>query len=101
MAAMLCAFGVCFILKGIFMCMGRMVPKNVILRLQDDRRQLKGWCQGTGAVHILWGICAVLICADRFSHYALCLMIAVITCALVSMVISFWTAVKFSKICNQ
>ena len=99
MAALLCAFGVCFILKGLFMCAGRMVPKNVILRLQDNRRQLKGWCQGTGTVHILWGICAVLIwCADRFTHYALYIMIAVIACAVISMVISLWTSYRFSKI---
>lgn len=98
MTALLCAFGVCFIFKGLFMFTGRMVPKNVILRLQNDREQLKGWCQGTGTVHILWGLCAVLIwCAGKFSDYTLYIIIVVIICAIVSMIISFWTACKFSN----
>ncbi|KMZ55154.1 hypothetical protein [Dorea sp. D27] len=98
MAALLCAFGVCFVFKGLFMFVGRMVPRNVMLRLQDNEEQLKGWCHGTGTVHILWGICAVLIwCADRYSQYALNIMAAVITCAVISIMISFWTTYRYSN----
>lgn len=98
MTALLCAFGVCFVLRGVFMFTGRTVPKSVVLKLKDNKDKLKGWCQGTGTVHILWGVCAILIwCANTFVDYALYIMVAVIICVIGSILVSLWTTYKFSN----
>ena len=55
-------FGVYFIFKGILLINGRTVPRGVRERIQDDYT-LRGWCYGTGVVHVLWGLCAVMLWA--------------------------------------
>ena len=55
MIYLLLFFGVFFILKGILLINGRTVPKGVRARIQDERT-LRGWCYGTGVVHVLWGL---------------------------------------------
>ena len=51
MIYLLLFFGVFFILKGILLINGRTVPKGVRARIQDERT-LRGWCYGTGVVHV-------------------------------------------------
>lgn len=98
MLTLLAAFGVVFVLRGMLMFTGRTVPKGVIARLQYDREKLKGWCRGTGLVHVLWGLCAILIwAADRFEAYALYLMISMIMVTVASIITSIVTTVKYSN----
>ena len=97
MLVLLCAFGICFILRGAFMVAGRVVPKGVLKQL-TDREQLRGWCRGTGTVHILWGTCAVLLwCARTFPDFAVYTSVAFIACIAASIVISLRTTYKYSN----
>ena len=71
MIYLLLFFGVYFIFKGILLINGRTVPKGVRARIQDEYT-LRGWCYGTGVVHVLWGLCAVALwMANTFVPYAL------------------------------
>lgn len=71
MIYLLLFFGVFFIFKGILLINGRTVPKGVRARIQNERT-LRGWCYGTGVVHVLWGLCAVALwMANTFVPYAL------------------------------
>ncbi|WP_304966950.1 hypothetical protein [Paramuribaculum intestinale] len=83
MEAFIGAVGVCFILRGIFTFVGRGLPKNVIEKMQDPKI-IRGWYQGTGIVHILWGACAILIWYmnqfPKYSFYALAAMPINIIC---------------------
>lgn len=97
MFELLCAFGVCFIFRGAFIYGGRTVPKNVIAKLQD-KDKLRGWCRGTGFVHMLWGVCAVMIwCANTFIPYALYAFAVLIICALASIIISLYTTWRYTN----
>lgn len=97
MVALLWAFGVCFVLRGIFTFLGRSIPKNVIEKLQEPEK-IKGWCQGTGIVHILWGGCSILIwCTDTFSEYTLYLLAGVIICAVSSIIIALRTTKRYTN----
>ena len=97
MLALLCAFGICFILRGAFMFTGRTVPKGVISKLQD-KEKLKGWCRGTGTVHILWGIYAVMLwCANTFIPYALYALAVVAVSGVLSIIISLRTTFKYTN----
>ncbi|MCU6746112.1 MULTISPECIES: hypothetical protein [Lachnospiraceae] len=97
MLALLGAFGICFILRGAFMFAGRGIPKGVLERL-SDKEQLRGWYRGTGSVHILWGVCAVLLwCANTFSAISIYALIAVVICAVSSIIISCKTTYTYSR----
>lgn len=98
MLALLGAFGICFILRGAFMFAGRGIPKGVLARLRD-KEQLRGWCKGIGCVHILWGICAVLLwCADSFPAISIYALAAIIICAVASIIISCKTTYTLKDI---
>lgn len=95
MEALAGAVGVCFILRGIFTFLGRGLPKNVVERMRDPER-IKGWCRGTGIVHILWGICAVLIWyMERFPDNSLYALAVIALCAIFSIAVSLATAKKY------
>lgn len=93
MEALVGAFGICFILRGVFTFLGRGIPENVIKKMQDPER-IKGWHRGMGAVHILWGVCAVLIwCMNQFPDYSLYTLVFVVICAVLSIGVS-WVTLK-------
>lgn len=95
MEALVGAVGVCFILRGIFTFLGKGIPKNVIEKVQDPKK-IRGWYQGTGSVHILWGVCAILIwCMKQFPDYSLQALAVIAVCAVSSVIISWATAKKY------
>ena len=80
MIYLLLFFGVFFIFKGILLINGRtaLVGLRRIRLIHErqvpfqDERTLRGWCYGTGVVHVLWGLCAVALwMANTFVPYAL------------------------------
>ena len=89
------AVGVCFILRGMFTFLGKGIPKKVVEKIQDTKR-IKGWYQGTGAVHILWGVCAILIWYIKlFPEYSLYALTAIIICSLFSIAVAWVTAKRY------
>ena len=90
-------FGVYFIFKGILLINGRTVPRGVRERIQDDYT-LRGWCYGTGVVHVLWGLCAVMLwAANVFVPYALYALAIFLACGIASIIMMVRTTRQYSN----
>ena len=90
-------FGVYFIFKGILLINGRTVPRGVRERIQDDYT-LRGWCYGTGVVHVLWGLCAVMLwAANVFVPYALYALAICLASGIASIIMRGRTTRQYSN----
>ncbi len=90
-------FGVYFIFKGILLINGRTVPRGVRERIQDDYT-LRGWCYGTGVVHVLWGLCAVMLwAANVFVPYALYALAIFLASGIASIIMMVRTTRQYSN----
>ena len=90
-------FGVYFIFKGILLINGRTVPRGVRERIQDDYT-LRGWCYGTGVVHVLWGLCAVMLwAANVFVPYALDALAIFLASGIASIIMMVRTTRQYSN----
>ena len=90
-------FGVYFIFKGILLINGRTVPRGVRERIQDDYT-LRGWCYGTGVVHVLWGLCAVMLwAANVFVPYALYALSIFLASGIASIIMMVRTTRQYSN----
>ena len=95
---LLLAFGVAFILRGIMFICGRTVPNGVIERLSYDKEKLKGWCQGTGIVHCLWGSCMLFIwLAQKYTRWNFQFLCNAVIVAITSMIVSYITTKKYGN----
>ena len=98
MIDLLLAIGVPFILRGVLFIVEYGVPKGVIKKLSYDKSKLKGWCQGTGIVHVLWGCCAIFIwLAQKFTRWNFQFLCNAVILAATSIAVSYITTKKYSN----
>ncbi len=98
MLNLLAAIGAAFIFRGALFITGRTVPSTVIDRLSHDKEKLKGWCLGTGIVHILWGACAICIwAAQRYTRWNFQFLCNAVIMAVTSIIVSYITTRRFSN----
>lgn len=97
MIYLLLFFGVYFVLKGILLTQGRTVPRGVREKIRDDET-LRGWCYGTGAVHILWGFSAIALWfANAFIPYALYALVVFLASCIASVILMLRTTRQYSN----
>jgi len=84
-------------MKGFMLRAGKTVPKGITEKLQDTNK-INGWCKGTGTVHVLWGICFLMLwCANEYVAYALYSLGCFAVCGIISIIMIIQTTRKYSN----